>query len=83
MKRSAIDVEKIPPDRVNEIQGEFVDYWMARMNSWGKSKFTHSEWQHKLLSNYINQKSKRDLYKTEPIRKTNIVDKLTDRSWAT
>jgi len=83
LKRSSIDLEKIPIERVNEIQGEFVDYWMTRMNNWGKSKHTHSEWQHKLLSNYINQKSKRDLYKNEPIRKTNIVEKLNDRSWAT
>jgi len=83
LKRSAIDLEKIPIERVNEIQGEFVDYWMTRMNNWGKSKHTHSEWQHKLLTNYINQKSKRDLYKTEPIRQTNIVEKLNDRSWAT
>ena len=79
---AGLEIEKIPPERINQIVAEFKSYWMARSNSWGRSSLTHREWQHKLLTNVIRESRKGDLYDAQKIRKIGIEEKLTDRGWA-
>lgn len=85
LRRSGIQLEKIPIDRQKQILAEFIDYWTTRVNAYGKSKFAQSEWQHKLLSHYIRQHQKCDLYASknnnQTLRGRSIEQQLNDTSW--
>jgi hypothetical protein len=78
---SGIDTERIHPATQTMIFGEFKSYWLGESDCLRQSK-----WEHKLLQWLIRLNGRGALYtapgKDGSLRKRDIVDVLTDRSWA-
>lgn len=79
LKQSGIDCEKIHESTRSELLGEFKSYWLSQPDR------LHSEnqWLHKLRANFIRQKSTLyDAPKAKSLRDTDVLESLTDTSWA-
>ena len=79
---AGIPIDKLGPNRLGEILGEFRSYWSTE-----DLRLVEGKWQHKFLQHIVTLKNKNQLYASpqtgQPTKETSLSEELNDRSWAT
>lgn len=78
---SGIILNSITDKKRQEVFGEFLSYWTTRL----EDENTQSQWEHKLLQNFINKNNRGELNKpaaNDTTRGRSLAEDLTDKSWA-